>query len=179
MKWKQTMIFKQTDVTYVSSRNLTAIQSKTAGKKISAIPTTPSQHGWCHPTNSHWAPPDPQVWAGTRTTTSGRSRPARCSSSWRPPWPPRGDTGSWSSGGSRWPMPCHDGREPVPPPLAAKTAPASPEQDSCWGKTSVCRRSCLSLSSSKSFVVQMFYTKEWCVIFLGQIQKWTSLDILR
>lgn len=163
--------------------NLYSQRKWKAGMKISDIPTTPSQHGWCRPTNSHWAPPDPQVWAGTQTSTSGPSPPARCSSSWRPRRPLRGDTGSWSPGGSRWPRPCRDGREPEPPLLAAKTTPAPPEQDSCWTSTSVCWTSS-QLPQFKLLRIfccpDVLYEGVMCnFLLLGQIQKWTSFDILR
>lgn len=102
------------------------------------LKSTPSLRGWCRPTSSHWAPPDPQVWADTQMSTSGPSRPSRWSSSWWPPGLLRGDTGSWSSGGSRWPRPCHGGRETELPLWPAEMTPTPPEPDSCWRDQSVC-----------------------------------------
>lgn len=105
-----------------------------------ATPTIPSQHGWCRPTNSQRAPPDPRAWAGIQTTTGGRTHPARCSSSWVQQAPLRGDTGSWSPGGSHWSSPCHDGRGTELPLLPARTVPTPREPESCWNRNgSVCR----------------------------------------
>lgn len=114
-------------------------------------PTTPSQHGWCRPTSSHWAPPDPQVWAGTQTTTGGRSHHSHRSSSWWPRWLHRGDTGSWIPDGSHWPSPCHNGLE-TELPLRPAT-PTAPELDSWWGDQSIC---CTSSHLPQLILLQAF-----------------------
>lgn len=159
--------------------------------------TTPSLRGWCHPTSSHWAPRDPQVWADTQTSRGGLSRPAGCSSSWWPPAPHRGDTGSWSPGGSRWPSPCRGGRgtavaaEPLPPPagLAPRSAPRSAVWDSCWRNGSwswswsccCCCYTflllpCLALLQVVCCPDVLYQGLMCCSQLLVQVQKWTFMQ---
>lgn len=146
-------------------------------------PTTPSQHGLCHPTSSQWAPQVPQEGVGTQMSTSDQSHPSHYSSSWWPQGPLGVDTGSWSSGGSRWPSPCHGGLETELPLWPAVTMPTPAEQGSCWRDQSFC---CTSSQLPQFILLRAFCAPDvlfpgvMCNLLLtGQIQDLTWLHILR